>query len=908
MEQSKKDQSAEIARKAAQLPLSDRLAFIENACGQDKALVTTVLEQMRLETSTSVTNDEDATDLCVTKTGEPGSLAAISASNGDDERVGPYRLIKPLGEGGMGTVFLAMQEKPIRRHVALKLIKLGMDSDHVLRRFEMERQTLSKLKHPYIAQVYDAGTSDRGQPYFVMEYVEGAVISEYCDTHHLTVKERLHLFCKVCDALQHAHQKGIIHRDIKPTNILVVDQDGTPIPKVIDFGIAKAIAGEDTETRTAGIDLTRPDVVIGTLGYMSPEQCRISDEEVDTRTDVYSLGILLYELLVGRLPIEADHFRKAAWDEMFRVIREEIPPKPSSKILTLGDDAVEVADHRQTEIHRLKRQLAGDLDWIIMKALEKEKGRRYASPNEFSADLKRHLSHLPVQAGPPSRLYLAKKFVRRNKLAVAASLLVVASLIVGIAGTSLGFLRASKKAKTAQETVEVLREFLTSPDPNRFGKDVTMVDMLKRFEPRLADFADKPVIQGILYATFASTYLELGFFDQALHCGENALLIHQSLYGKNHIETIRVWTHFCRVLMRMGRLTEAEKALEEVCTRAEQTLGTNHQDTLSARDGLGVLFLMQGKYDQAEAVFEDVLPKMREQFGDSHEFTLNSMGNLMTAYSVTGQIEKATQLCKRELEILERTHGEDHPLMMSTQNNLAYLLLTQGSYAEAEMLFRRVFEKAKANLGIKHPNTVTTLNNLAICVFRQDREEEGIQMIRQVLGLYRETLDDNHPDLITTLSGLGVMLNDMGKLDEAQPLLREAVEKSQAVLGLDHEDTLSAMTALAQNIGMQGEFDRAEALFLTVLERFRLLKREHVPTFIHAQAAYADMLRQAKRYSESKNLFHAAIQNSDENQGERHPSTIHMLESYHSLLIEMEEFGEAQRIQSRLDEIDGDAH
>src|SRR5438874_526094 len=347
--------------------------------------------------------------------------------------VGPYKLLEQIGGGGMGVVYMAEQLHPVRRKVALKIIKPGMDSGQVIARFEAERQALTMMDHPNIAKVLDAGTTDGGRPYFVMELVKGIPITDYCDRARLTTRERLELFTQVCHAVQHAHQKGVIHRDLKPSNILVTLHDDKPVPKVIDFGIAKA-TGQVLTDKTLFTNYAQ---MLGTPLYMSPEQAQISGLDVDTRSDVYSLGVLLYELLTGTTPFDKQRLREAAYDEMRRIIREEDPPKPSTRLSTMGEKITAVSAHRHTDPKHLSQLVHGELDWIVMKSLEKDRTRRYETANGLARDVERHLRDEAVQACPPSAGYRFRKFARRNKrglvlVAGLAVMLLVAALSLAV--------------------------------------------------------------------------------------------------------------------------------------------------------------------------------------------------------------------------------------------------------------------------------------------------------------------------------------------------------------------------------------------------------------------------------------------------------------------------------------------
>ena len=639
-------------------------------------------------------------------------------------RLGHYRLLQRIGEGGMGEVWLAEQNQPVRRRVALKLVKSGMSTREVIARFESERQALALMDHPAIAKVLEAGSTPDGAPYFVMEYVPGVPITTYCDNHRLSTRERLELFVHVCEGVQHAHQKAIIHRDLKPSNILVTEVDGRAAPKIIDFGVAKALG----QKLSADTMFTRVGALIGTPEYMSPEQANSSNEDIDTRTDVYSLGVIFYELLAGAPPID---LRKIALEEFLRRLRDEEPLKPSTRIRTEDQvTSTEVARRRHTEPQALATQLRGDLDSIALKALEKERSRRYGSPSDFAADVGRYLRHEPVSAIAPSAAYRARKFARRYRTALATIAAFILVLVVAAVVTIRQSIRANRESAVSQTVNDFLQNDLlaqasaanqagprTKPDPH-----LEVRTALDRAAARIAGKFDRqPEVEAAIRSTIGETYLDLGLYPEARTQLERALELQRRVLGTQDPETIKTITRLGRTLSRQGKYPEAEALYNQGLSVACRVLGPEHPDTLASMSGLAAAYQLQGKLARAEALDSQALEIRRRVLGPEHPDTLNTMNNLAMVYYLQGNDAQAEALNIQVLEIMRRVLGPEHPDTLNSMRNLANVYCSRGKFAQAEDLHGQAFEIMRRVLGPEHPATLNSMSLLATDYYSQGK-------------------------------------------------------------------------------------------------------------------------------------------------------------------------------------------
>ena len=802
-----------LLHSVVELPPGEREAFLRQACAGDEAL--------EREIRSLLASDREAVSFLERPAIEVAAHALATEARSaqlrvEDEaaparplpaEIGPYRIVRLLGEGGMGVVYEAVQEHP-HRTVALKVVKPGL-APSLLRRFEHESQALARLQHPGIAQIHEAGVADTGfgpQPYFAMEFIRGQPFREYTEAHHLGLRERLVLMVKICQAVEHAHQRGLIHRDLKPGNILV---DETGQPKILDFGVARVTDSEAQVTRQTDVGQ-----LVGTLEYMSPEQVLADPAEIDTRSDVYALGVILYEVLAGRRPYKLSR----QLHEAVQTIREE-DPAPLSAV---------------------SRDYRGDIETIAAKALEKDKSRRYGSAAALAADIERHLADEPILARPASTAYQLQKFARRNKALVSGVAAVFVVLAAGIVASTWEAARtrqerdravaerqrANNEAATAKAVTEFLQNDLlaqasdatqagpqTKPDP-----DLKVRTALDRAAARIAGkFDQQPLVEASIRQTIGETYVDLGLWPEARHEFERAFDLRARLLGENHPDTLKSMQSLANQYRTGGDYTQAERLFTKVVEAERRVLGEQNAQTLAAQNVLSRVYIAQGKYEPASRLLTQTIDGQRRALGAEHADTLNSMDELANLYRLQGRMSDAEQLNEKVLETKRRVLGEEHPYTLTSMNNLAIVYGLQGKYGQAESLLTKDLE------------------------------------IRRRVG------GEHHPETLTVVSNLGELYRIDGKYAQAEPLLLQAVEGRKRVLGRDHPQTLTTMGHLARLYQNQHSYAKAEQLLTEVLEgQRRAVGREH-PNTISALVSLGQVRLEQHGYTEAEPLLREAI-------------------------------------------------
>jgi eukaryotic-like serine/threonine-protein kinase len=848
-----------IFEAALELPAEQRGDHVEAACGADTELGRRVLELLAASGHTSDYLDDSPVRRAVTS-------GVVVPKPGDS--IGRYKLLEQIGEGGCGVVYMAEQTEPVRRRVALKIIKLGMDTKSVIARFEAERQALALMDHPNIAKVFDAGSTERpltpslspgggegarrvgegesvvsaGRPYFVMELVRGMKITDYCDEAKLSTRARLDLFIQVCDAIQHAHQKGIIHRDIKPSNILVTVNGGAPVPKVIDFGIAKATGGQKLTNKTV---FTAFEQFIGTPAYMSPEQAVLTSLDIDTRSDIYALGVLLYELLTGETPFDAKELLAIGLDEMRRTIREREPARPSARLSTLpGQELSTTAQRRGIEPPKLVSELRGDLDWIVMKALEKDRVRRYETANGLAMDIHRHLNNEPVVACPPSRLYRFQKWVRRNKLVFAAGAAVVATLVVGLGTSTWMFFQeraALRRAMAAEQAQTQLRQEAET------AREKAQADEKK------AEVDEKKAQTEAAKSRQVAQFLK----DMLQGVGPSAALGHDTTM------------------------------LREILDKTAERIGTELTNQVEVQADLlntvGTVYWSIGQFDEAEAMYRQAPRIATNTWAGDHPVVAAALTRLSDLLRRLRKTEASRSMAEQALAMNRRLWGNAHRTVGACLNTLGLVLADEQEYAEAERILREALVLNQKVLGKQDSQVALSLSRLGEVLLKEEqlnggpgvrferpvavdevlpkdeRLNEAESKLREARRIWEDVLHEEPPELPWCLYYLAEVLRAQNRVQEAETVAREAWVKRTRLMHASHFDVRKSLIQLAALLKAQGKIAEQRALYREWIQRMRTTWKINDLSTCEALFLFAECLTDSHRGPEAESRYREAL-------------------------------------------------
>jgi serine/threonine protein kinase len=781
------DQEAAIVEAARLLADAEtRAAFLDAACRGNSDL------RQRLETLLA---DVDAADAFFEPRqppigNEPPAPQPPPADSAG-ERIGPYKLLEKIGEGGFGVVYMAEQEQPMRRRVALKVIKPGMDTKQVIARFEAERQALAMMEHPNIARVYDGGSTESGRPYFVLELVRGIPITEFCDRNRLNFEERLKLFVSVCQAVQHAHQKGIIHRDLKPTNVLVTLDSGEPVAKVIDFGVAKALHQRLTE-KTLFTGFAQ---MIGTPAYMSPEQAEMSQRDVDTRSDIYSLGVLLYELLTGCQPHPEKRLRNAGWAEMQRIISEEMPPKPSTRLSTmLEEERTSLLEKRREDPKRIGKVLRQELDWIVMKTLEKNPARRYETANGLAMDIRRYLEGRPIEAAPPSWSYLFSKLARKHKKTFAMAAVVVIVLLGASIFSTYQAVRATRAEKFAEsegarsaQVARVMKDMLNGVGPSvALGRDTKLLrEILDKTVPRLKRLKRHPAVEAELRSTLGSVYSDLGEYAQAEAMHREALAIRRNLHKSDEHREVATSLHaLAWTLFNLDRIGEAEVTFRQALSIWSKLLPHDHPRVADSLNGLARTLAYKPTLDESERLYRQALVIRKKAWGTEHLDIAKSLHGLGLVLQKQGKFEESAQVLEEAVAMRRKLLGE-HPGVAATLHILGTTLENQGKYQEAEAARREAVALRTKLLSEDHPTVMESILSLERSLLEQDKQSEADEWHDMAVTIKDKAVSAAPASRsASSLRKLAGALRSQGRFEQAKSVYLEAAETGDAD-GLD---------------------------------------------------------------------------------------------------------------------------
>ncbi len=864
----------EIFQEAADLPADRRGEFLEQRCGTDRTL--------RDEVEVLLRHDEE---------GSPAFLAGPVSTQPPGTVIGEYHLLDLIGEGAFGEVYRAEQSKPVRRQVALKIIKLGMDTREVVARFEAERQAMAMMDHANIARVFDAGATDTGRPFFVMEHVPGVPLNRFCDEQRFDTEQRLEIFRQVCEAIQHAHQKGIIHRDLKPSNILVTLDGDHAVPKVIDFGIAKAIGCSLTDRTLA----TASGQLLGTPEYMSPEQADLSATDIDTRTDIYSLGVVLYELLVGAGPFDPGSLRSGTIADIQQRIREQQPPPPSTRLSRIGADAVDLARRRQLDPSGLRRRLMGDLDWITMKAMEKERSRRYASASEFAADIERHLNDEPVMAGPPSAVYRVGKFVRRNRALVAGVMVAFVALALGVGVASWQAVRAAAEARRAIVIKDFLATTIGAADFIEAGRRLKVADVLDEASAGLDDFEGEPEIEAEIRHLLGLAYYASSEFVQSLWHLRTALAIRRRVLGKNHPDTLETAHRLGDILESIWQNGEARRILEEVVEARRRTLGPDHPDTLWSMARLARTLSSLYRLDESAALAGAAAAGLAATVGEGDPRTIRARDTLSTAMGRAGRRSEADEMRQKNLEAARRWLGSEHRLTLWLQREWGFRLHQLDRWSKAEPLLRSALATQRRLFGEDDYRAMYFTWTLGYALAGRGEMEEGRRLIDEGIDGLRRAFGERHLYTAYAIGCRSEVERMNGELANAEGSRRLALGILREWLDDDHPHVLDAQTLLAQILCLTDRCDEAETLLLATAERYREINV--TPPIMRAGtlARLAAILAEQGRLMEAETLTRERLEVLQNGVGGDHGNTLWAALDLARLLARLDRPDEAEK-------------
>ncbi|MCH7592374.1 MAG: serine/threonine protein kinase [Planctomycetes bacterium] len=806
----------------------------------------------------------DVTESAESHQTETQTFQESLATAGIPERIGPFKIIRKIGQGGMGTVYEAEQESP-RRTVALKVIRAGLASSQLLKRFELESQVLGRLQHPGIGQIYQAGTADTEsgkRPYFAMEYVRGVDLRRHIKQKNPNTRQRLELLGMICDAVHHAHQKGVIHRDLKPGNILV-DQSGQP--KILDFGVARA-TDSDMQITTMQTDVGQ---LIGTLQYMSPEQVAADPNDLDTRSDVYALGVIAYEMLTGHAPYD---LKNKMIHEVARIIQEDEP----------------------TSLSSTNKTFRGDIETIVVKALEKDKERRYQSAAGLAEDIRRYLQDEPILARRQSAVYQLQKFAKRHKAVAGGLGIAIAALVVGMATSTYLYIQAESARQGEQEqrifaqkreadavaareesdqVVQFLTDTLGAADPEKSGKDVTVREVMDQAANRVGTaFLTKPLIEARLRHTIGWTYRGLGMLEAANQHLTTASEIRRRELGQDHPDTLVAMMNLASTVLNQGHIAEAERLHRAVLEIQRRVLGEEHLNTLASMQNLANAIRLQGRHAEAETLYRKTLEIEHRVLGLEHPQSLTAMQNLGNALFRKGQYAEAETVFRQTMEIQRRVLGKEHPNSVGTMMNLAGAVYAQGRYAVAERQYRRTLEIQHRVLGDEHFGTLMSMNNLGEVLYSLGNYAEAAALHRKTLEINRRVLGEEHLHTSTSTVNLANALAGQGQYENAETLLRQGLEIMRRVLGAEHPSTMKTMHYLAGVLLRKGQPADAEVLYRRVLETLRrVLGTEH-PDTLDSACGLAEALVALGEQDEAVQVYRETIEMGRRKLGRAHPS------------------------------------